>query len=131
MTGVGAPQPRRWRGSPGPACGLLVLLGLLGGGSAAAPTGPKWPEPVFGRLTSPGFPRAYGDHQERSWALRAPPGFRLRLYFTHFQLEPSHLCEYDFVQVWRRHGLSCGQGRLQGPSKHWLGLGVAWGQGLA
>uniref|UniRef100_A0A8C5ZSH4 Mannan-binding lectin serine protease 2 n=1 Tax=Marmota marmota marmota TaxID=9994 RepID=A0A8C5ZSH4_MARMA len=78
---------------------LLVLLGLLGGGSAAVPMGPTWPEPVFGRLTSPGFPREYGNHQEWRWALRAPPGYRLRLYFTHFHLEPSFRCEYDFVKL--------------------------------
>uniref|UniRef100_A0A8D2AUD5 MBL associated serine protease 2 n=1 Tax=Sciurus vulgaris TaxID=55149 RepID=A0A8D2AUD5_SCIVU len=76
----------------------LILLGLLGG-PAAVPLGPKWPEPVFGRLTSPGFPGEYGNHEERRWALRAPPGYRLRLYFTHFHLEPSYLCEYDFVKL--------------------------------
>lgn len=54
---------------------------------------------MFGRLASPGFPDKYANNQERRWALTAPPGYRLRLYFTHFQLEPSYLCEYDFVKV--------------------------------
>nr|AFJ92636.1 mannan-binding lectin serine peptidase 2 variant 2 [Bos taurus]AFJ92637.1 mannan-binding lectin serine peptidase 2 variant 3 [Bos taurus] len=77
---------------------LLVFLGLLWG-LVAASSGPQWPKPVFGRLASPGFPDKYANNQERRWALTAPPGYRLRLYFTHFQLEPSYLCEYDFVKV--------------------------------
>nr|XP_045006821.1 mannan-binding lectin serine protease 2 [Jaculus jaculus] len=77
---------------------LLLLLGLLGG-SMATPPGTKWPEPVFGRLTSPGFPGEYANHQERRWTLTAPPGYRLRLYFTHFDLELSYRCEYDFVKL--------------------------------
>uniref|UniRef100_A0A8C5XBQ4 Mannan-binding lectin serine protease 2 n=1 Tax=Microcebus murinus TaxID=30608 RepID=A0A8C5XBQ4_MICMU len=77
---------------------LLVLLGLLCG-SAASPLGPQWPEPVFGRLVSPGFPGVYPNDQEQRWTLTAPPGYRLRLYFTLFDLELSHLCEYDFVKL--------------------------------
>ncbi|XP_077755790.1 mannan-binding lectin serine protease 2 isoform X2 [Canis aureus] len=77
---------------------LLLFLGLLCGWAAAAP-GPVWPQPLFGRLASPGFPGAYANHQERRWALTAPPGYRLRLYFTHFHLELSYLCEYDFVKL--------------------------------
>ncbi|XP_045865342.1 mannan-binding lectin serine protease 2 isoform X1 [Meles meles] len=77
---------------------LLVFLGLLWG-SAAAPPGPQWPEPVFGRLVSPGFPGEYANNQEQRWTLTAPPGYRLRLYFTHFHLELSYLCEYDYVKL--------------------------------
>ncbi|XP_037354906.1 mannan-binding lectin serine protease 2 [Talpa occidentalis] len=77
---------------------LLILLGLLWGFSAALQD-PKWPEPVFGRLASPGFPGEYPNNQEKRWALTAPPGYRLRLYFTHFHLEPSYRCEYDFVKL--------------------------------
>lgn len=95
VRGAGPSRP-----SPGP-CAALRLLGLLGllWGSAAAPGGPQWPQPVFGRLASPGFPGTYGNNQEQRWTLTAPPGYRLRLYFTHFHLELSHLCEYDFVKV--------------------------------
>uniref|UniRef100_A0A8C7AK49 Complement C1s subcomponent n=1 Tax=Neovison vison TaxID=452646 RepID=A0A8C7AK49_NEOVI len=77
---------------------LLVFLGLLWG-SAAAPPGPQWPAPMFGRLVSPGFPGEYANNQERRWTLTAPPGYRLRLYFTHFHLELSYLCEYDYVKL--------------------------------
>ena len=54
---------------------------------------------MFGRLASPGFPGKYANDQELHWSLTAPPGYRLRLYFTHFHLELSYLCEYDFVKV--------------------------------
>ncbi|XP_041621204.1 mannan-binding lectin serine protease 2 isoform X4 [Vulpes lagopus] len=77
---------------------LLLFLGLLCSWAVTAP-GPAWPQPLFGRLASPGFPGAYANHQERRWALTAPPGYRLRLYFTHFHLELSYLCEYDFVKL--------------------------------
>ncbi|XP_029802348.1 mannan-binding lectin serine protease 2 isoform X2 [Suricata suricatta] len=77
---------------------LLIFLGLLWG-SAATPLGPQGPEPLFGRLASPGFPREYGNNQDQRWTLSAPPGYRLRLYFTHFHLELSYLCEYDFVKL--------------------------------
>lgn len=105
-----APRSRPGRGeggrrvprpSPPPGAAprlLLLLLGLLWG-SAAAPGDTRWPQPVFGRLASPGFPGRYPDNQELHWALSAPPGYRLRLYFTHFQLELSYRCEYDFVKV--------------------------------
>ncbi|XP_029331830.1 mannan-binding lectin serine protease 2 isoform X3 [Mus caroli] len=77
---------------------LLIFLGLLWS-LVATLLGSKWPEPVFGRLASPGFPEKYADHQDRSWTLTAPPGYRLRLYFTHFDLELSYRCEYDFVKL--------------------------------
>ncbi|XP_055471227.1 mannan-binding lectin serine protease 2 isoform X1 [Psammomys obesus] len=77
---------------------LLIFLGLLWS-VVASPLSSKWPEPVFGRLASPGFPGQYGNNQDRSWTLTAPPGYRLRLYFTHFNLELSYRCEYDFVKL--------------------------------
>ncbi|XP_006866496.1 PREDICTED: mannan-binding lectin serine protease 2 [Chrysochloris asiatica] len=77
---------------------LLVFLGLLCG-MVTAPLAPRWPEPVFGRLASPGFPGEYANDQEKRWTLTAPPGYRLRLYFTHFDLELSYGCEYDYVKL--------------------------------
>ncbi|XP_033288818.2 mannan-binding lectin serine protease 2 isoform X6 [Orcinus orca] len=97
-------MPGAGRLGAGPAVGqtdqrLLVTLGLLWGSAATTSSGPQWPKPVFGRLASPGFPGTYANNHEQHWALTAPPGYRLRLYFTHFQLEPSYLCEYDFVKL--------------------------------
>lgn len=88
---------------PGPSCPfpahrLLIFLGLLWS-LVTTLQASKWPEPVFGRLVSPGFPETYGNNQDQSWKLTAPPGYRLRLYFTHFNLELSYRCEYDFVKV--------------------------------
>ncbi|XP_006885962.1 PREDICTED: mannan-binding lectin serine protease 2 [Elephantulus edwardii] len=77
---------------------LLAFLCLLCG-MAAAPPAPGWPKPMFGRLASPGFPENYANDLEQRWTLTAPPGYRLRLYFTHFDLELSYRCEYDFVKL--------------------------------
>ncbi|XP_038190932.1 mannan-binding lectin serine protease 2 isoform X2 [Arvicola amphibius] len=77
---------------------LLIFLGLLWS-LVTTLWASKWPEPVFGRLASPGFPEAYGNNQDWSWKLTVPPGYRLRLYFTHFNLELSYRCEYDFVKL--------------------------------
>lgn len=110
---------------PGPSCPSpahrpLIFLGLLWS-VVASSSSSKWPEPVFGRLASPGFPGKYGNHQDRSWTLTAPPGYRLRLYFTHFDLELSYRCEYDFVKVPDR---VLGQETL-------IGYGKAWPEGRA
>lgn len=140
MRWVGAPRSLPGRGegwqqvprpSPPPCAAprLLILLGLLWG-AAAAPGGTGWPQPVFGRLASPGFPGKYPDNQELRWTLTAPPGYRLRLYFTHFHLELSYRCEYDFVKVPTgppRTGWARGQGPLGVES----GLGGKAGLGLA
>uniref|UniRef100_A0A452RJW8 CUB domain-containing protein n=1 Tax=Ursus americanus TaxID=9643 RepID=A0A452RJW8_URSAM len=72
----------------------VCLLNTLFSGCPSLLSGP-----MFGRLASPGFPGEYANNQEQRWTLMAPPGYRLRLYFTHFHLELSYLCEYDYVKV--------------------------------
>lgn len=98
MASGGARGIRPGPSHPSPAHRLLISLGLLWS-LVSTLWASKWPEPVFGRLVSPGFPGKYADNQNRSWKLAAPPGYRLRLYFTHFNLELSYRCEYDFVKV--------------------------------
>ncbi|XP_061575933.1 mannan-binding lectin serine protease 1 [Cololabis saira] len=54
---------------------------------------------MFGSLQSPNFPETYPPDQDLRWNISVPQGFQVRLYFSHFHLEPSYLCEYDSVQV--------------------------------
>ncbi|XP_048417841.1 mannan-binding lectin serine protease 1-like [Stegostoma tigrinum] len=53
----------------------------------------------FGELQSPGFPTAYGDNIYLTWNISVPTGFVIKLYFSHFSLEPSYRCEYDHIKI--------------------------------
>lgn len=59
---------------------------------------------MYGILRSPNFPEPYPWETELRWNISVPNGFQIKLYFSHFDLEPSYLCEYDYVKV-----------RLKGP----------------
>ncbi|XP_068601458.1 mannan-binding lectin serine protease 1 [Brachionichthys hirsutus] len=54
---------------------------------------------MYGSLQSPNFPDPYPRETQLRWNVSVPDGFRLKLSFSHFDLEPSYLCEYDAVQV--------------------------------
>ncbi|KAJ7995420.1 hypothetical protein DPEC_G00244390 [Dallia pectoralis] len=54
---------------------------------------------MYGTISSPNFPEPYPKETEMFWNISVPDGFRIRLYFLHFDLEPSYLCEYDYVKV--------------------------------
>ncbi|KAM8903623.1 mannan-binding lectin serine protease 1 [Spinachia spinachia] len=54
---------------------------------------------MFGTLKSPDFPDPYPRDTVLRWNLSVPDGFHIKLYFSHFHLEPSYLCEYDYVKV--------------------------------
>ncbi|XP_032633191.1 mannan-binding lectin serine protease 1 isoform X1 [Chelonoidis abingdonii] len=54
---------------------------------------------MFGEIQSPNFPDSYPSDSEVTWNISVPEGFRIKLYFMHFDLESSYLCEYDYVKV--------------------------------
>lgn len=54
---------------------------------------------MFGQIRSPGYPDSYPSDSEVTWNITVPEGFRIKLYFMHFNLESSYLCEYDYVKV--------------------------------
>ncbi|KAI3353988.1 hypothetical protein L3Q82_018550 [Scortum barcoo] len=54
---------------------------------------------MYGSLQSPNFPEPYPRETQLCWNISVPEGFQIKLYFSHFDLEPSYLCEYDYVKV--------------------------------
>lgn len=54
---------------------------------------------MFGEIRSPNFPDSYPSNSEVTWNISVPEGFKIKLYFMHFDLESSYLCEYDYVKV--------------------------------
>ncbi|XP_023665398.1 mannan-binding lectin serine protease 1 [Paramormyrops kingsleyae] len=54
---------------------------------------------MYGTFHSPNFPESYPKDSEVRWNISVPSGYKIRLYFMHFDLEPSYLCEYDYVKL--------------------------------
>ncbi|KAM6122088.1 LOW QUALITY PROTEIN: mannan-binding lectin serine protease 1-like [Pterocles gutturalis] len=54
---------------------------------------------MFGEIQSPNFPDSYPSDSEVTWNISVPEGFKIKLYFMHFDLESSYLCEYDYVKI--------------------------------
>ncbi|XP_039677845.1 mannan-binding lectin serine protease 1-like [Perca fluviatilis] len=67
--------------------------------TVATPVATQLLSAMYGSLQSPNFPEPYPPHSSLRWNITVAPGYRLRLYFSHFHLEPSYLCQYDYVQI--------------------------------
>ncbi|XP_068094870.1 mannan-binding lectin serine protease 2-like isoform X2 [Hyperolius riggenbachi] len=57
---------------------------------------------MYGRISSPGYPKPYLNDQTLTWKIQVPEGYRIKIYFTHFHLELSYLCDYDYVKLTSR-----------------------------
>ncbi|XP_077342767.1 scavenger receptor cysteine-rich domain-containing protein DMBT1-like isoform X3 [Lithobates pipiens] len=54
----------------------------------------------YGVITSPNFPNNYSSNSFCIWEIETARGYRVELTFTHFQLETSNNCVYDWVKVY-------------------------------
>ncbi|XP_038623874.1 complement C1r subcomponent [Tachyglossus aculeatus] len=74
-----------------------VILGalLLGGPGRAGAVA----ERMFGEVTSPRYPRPYPNLYHGTTDIAVPAGYRVKLGFWQFDLEPSEACFYDYVKV--------------------------------
>ncbi|XP_063292956.1 mannan-binding lectin serine protease 2 isoform X2 [Pelobates fuscus] len=54
---------------------------------------------LYGRITSPNFPKPYPNDQTITWTITTPIGHRIKIYFTYFNLELSYRCEYDYLKL--------------------------------
>lgn len=57
------------------------------------------PQELFGEVTSPLYPKTYPNNFETTTMITVPTGYRVKLIFWHFDLEPSEGCFYDYVKV--------------------------------
>ncbi|XP_073483588.1 scavenger receptor cysteine-rich domain-containing protein DMBT1 [Aquarana catesbeiana] len=57
----------------------------------------------YGVITSPNFPNNYSSNSFCIWEIETARGYRVELTFTHFQLETSNNCVYDWVKVYDGH----------------------------
>uniref|UniRef100_G1M4X4 Complement C1r subcomponent n=2 Tax=Ailuropoda melanoleuca TaxID=9646 RepID=G1M4X4_AILME len=67
---------------------------------------------LFGEVTSPLYPKPYPSNFEKTTVITVPTGFRVKLIFWQFDLEPSEGCLYDYVKISadkKTLGRFCGQ----------------------
>ncbi|XP_078101249.1 mannan-binding lectin serine protease 1 isoform X1 [Sander vitreus] len=96
MVGVATVSPMVGVATVSPMVGVATVSPMVG---VAAPVAAQLLSAMYGSLWSPNFPEPYPPHSALRWNITVAPGYRLRLHFSHFHLEPSYLCQYDYVQV--------------------------------
>uniref|UniRef100_A0A8C5KSW4 Complement C1r subcomponent n=1 Tax=Jaculus jaculus TaxID=51337 RepID=A0A8C5KSW4_JACJA len=72
---------------------------------------------LYGEVTSPLYPKPYPNNFETTTVITVPMGYRVKLVFWHFDVEPSEGCYYDYVKISadkRTLGKFCGQ-QLESP----------------
>ena len=58
------------------------------------------PEPLMhGEVQSPQYPQPYPPNLQEQWDLNVPEGYRIRITFTHMDIEASAGCYYDSLTV--------------------------------
>ncbi|KAM6162280.1 complement C1r subcomponent [Erethizon dorsatum] len=70
------------------------------------------PQKLFGEVTSPLYPKPYPNNYETTTVITVPPGYRVKLVFQQFDVEPSEGCLYDYVKISadkKNLGRFCGQ----------------------
>ncbi|XP_053146763.1 complement C1r subcomponent [Hemicordylus capensis] len=55
--------------------------------------------PLYGEVRSPNYPKPYPNNNITTWDITVPKGFKVKLTFRHFDLEPSEACLYDYVKI--------------------------------
>lgn len=70
------------------------------------------PQKLYGEVTSPLYPKPYPNDFEETTVITVPVGYRVKLVFWQFDVEPSEGCLYDYVKVGVRLG---GKGEKAGP----------------
>ncbi|XP_021046472.1 complement C1r subcomponent [Mus pahari] len=57
------------------------------------------PQKLYGEVTSPLYPKPYPSDWETTTVITVPMGYRVKLVFWHFDVEPSEGCFYDYVKI--------------------------------
>ena len=50
-------------------------------------------------ISTPNYPLAYNNGENKQWPIQAPAGQHIRFEFTDFSIEDHKTCGYDWVQV--------------------------------
>ncbi|EDK99742.1 mCG141466 [Mus musculus] len=57
------------------------------------------PQKLYGEVTSPLYPKPYPSDLETTTVITVPMGYRVKLVFWQFDVEPSEGCLYDYVKI--------------------------------